>query len=140
MADTNINKGETLVCTDPGRHALTEGKEYRVICVSPSGMNIQIRNDLGNRVGVLSRRFAKLPPKKSKAQVAYEQQVALYHLTNGLSPFPVPPKKTPRSIKIDPADAKAALSKMLKEVYGIDATVEQVIGAMDKSLELVLGA
>jgi hypothetical protein len=29
---------------------------------------------------------------------------------------------------------------MLKEVYGIDATVEQVIGAMDKSLELVLGA
>ncbi|RVG38005.1 hypothetical protein CN233_04540 [Sinorhizobium meliloti] len=53
---------------------------------------------------------------------------------------PKPKRKTPRSIKIDPADAKAALTKMLKDVYGIDATVEQVIGAMDKSLELVLGA
>ncbi|PLU37086.1 hypothetical protein [Sinorhizobium medicae] len=53
---------------------------------------------------------------------------------------PKPKRKTPRSIKVDPRDAKAALTKMLKEVYGIDATVEQVIGAMDKSLELVLGA
>lgn len=136
MAD--INKGETVVCTDArGRHGITEGKTYAVINVSASGNILAIENDLGNRVGYPVRRFKK---QKTAKEVAYETQVALHLASGGFYPMPATPKKTPRSIKIDPKDAKAALSKMLKEVYGIDASVEQVIGAMDKSLELVLGA
>ncbi|WP_322885427.1 hypothetical protein U8C32_08495 [Sinorhizobium medicae] len=139
MAD-RFNEGEIVVCIDAsGKHSLTEGKEYRVICVSTSGGSIQLRNDQGRRVGALARRFKKVE-QKSQRQAKYEMKLALYAASGGLFPYPEAPKKVPRSIKIDPRDAKAALTKMLKEVYGIDATVEQVIGAMDKSLELVLGA
>ncbi|MCG5484044.1 MAG: hypothetical protein KK482_10025 [Sinorhizobium meliloti] len=137
---TKFKTGDMIVCIDAsGKQHLTEGREYEVISCSTSGGNVTLRNDNGYRTSVLTRRFQKVEQKSTK-QVEYEMKLAMFAASGGLFPYPEAPKKTPRSIKIDPKDAKAALTKMLKEVYGIDATVEQVIGAMDKSLELVLGA
>lgn len=142
--------GQTVVCIDvEGKRFLTKGKTYVIDRVSPSGRTVYVRGDNGVNQGTLSSRF--------QSKVAYEQEKMERFFDNvpvgTIIPVPrgmvgghmlvqaMPKKaKTPRSIKIDPADAKAALTKMLKDVYGIDATVEQVIGAMDKSLELVLGA
>jgi hypothetical protein len=130
--------GQTVVCIDASnRQGITEGRTYKVERVSTSGTNIAITNNHGNLMSYPTRRFQK---EKTAKEIAYDTALVLHHASGGLYPMPKKPIKTPRSVKIDPKDAKEALSKMLKEVYGIDATVEQVIGAMDKSLELVLGA
>ncbi|MQW33554.1 hypothetical protein [Sinorhizobium meliloti] len=136
---------------------ITTGKPYEVLSIGQSTGRVGVRDDRG------SKRF--FSPDQFMSVEAYELKKAqerlnrfepgevipvpvgsagefLYVMDGGgtIHVKPKPKRKTPRSIKIDPADAKKALTKMLKEVYGIDATVEQVIGAMDKSLELVLGA
>ncbi|RVP24582.1 hypothetical protein [Sinorhizobium meliloti] len=136
---------------------ITTGKRYVVLSIGQSTGRVGVRDDRG------SKRF--FSPDQFMSVEAYELKQAQDRMNRfepgEVIPVPVgsfgdhlflrdghgiihvkpkPKRKTPRSIKIDPADAKAALTKMLKEVYGIDATVEQVIGAMDKSLELVLGA
>ncbi|MBD9511898.1 hypothetical protein IB265_34685 [Ensifer sp. ENS10] len=142
--------GQTVVCIDAkSKRYLTEGKSYVVIEASSSGRSVLVKDDSGVRRGTLASRF--------QSKVAYEQEKMERFFENvpAGTIIPVPrgmvgghmlvqamPKKakTPRTVKIDPLDAKVALTKMLKEVYGIEATVEQVIGSMDKSLELVLAA
>ncbi|MDX0260498.1 hypothetical protein GOC60_04645 [Sinorhizobium meliloti] len=146
--------GQTVVCIDDAHKSyLTKGDTYTVLRVSANGTHISIINDYERPVTVLARRFqSKVEHEQEKLQRFEPGEVIpvpvgsagefLYVMDGGgtIHVKPKPKRKTPRSIKIDPKDAKAALTKMLKEVYGIDATVEQVIGAMDKSLELVLGA
>lgn len=128
---------------------ITEGKRYEIASVGINSGRIQVRDDRGTKRFFEAAQFmAAAEYEFKKAQDALNRfepgDIIPFHLGHGIvQHICITPKrkpKTPRSIKIDPKDAKAALSKMLKEVYGIDATVEQVIGAMDKSLELVLGA
>lgn len=149
--------GQTVVCieadlTGPASR-LTVGKSYVIHGISTASGRLRITDDTD------VRRF--FDPSRFQSKVEYEQdklnrffEVAVpgeiipvpRGMVAGQMLFQAMPQqvrkkpKAPRSIKIDPVDAKAALTKMLKDVYGIDATVEQVIGSMDKSLELVLGA
>ncbi|MDX0270923.1 hypothetical protein GOC13_24560 [Sinorhizobium meliloti] len=124
---------------------ITTGKRYEITSIGQTSGRVGVKDDRG------SKRF--FSPEHFMDAAAYDFQKAQEQI-NRFEPGVIEPwlwphmvvtatkkpkkPKTPRSIKIDPADAKAALTKMLKEVYGIDATVEHVIGAMDKSLELVL--
>lgn len=128
---------------------LTKGKRYEVTSIGINSGRVQVRDDRGtkrffegsNFMSAVEYEFKKAQDELKRFEPG---DIIPWLVAPGIVQHihvgPKKPKaKTPRSIKIDPADAKAALSKMLKEVYGIDATVEQVIGAMDKSLELVLG-
>jgi hypothetical protein len=151
---TKFTAGQTVVATKDftsnfhGR-IITKDKRYVVTSTGIHSGRPQVRDDRGVKRFFDTSNFIDANAyeiEKAKEQLnRFEPgEIIPWHVGNGIvRHILIAPKmkpKTPRSIKIDPKDAKAALSKMLKEVYGIDATVEQVIGAMDKSLELVLGA
>ncbi|RVL01920.1 hypothetical protein [Sinorhizobium meliloti] len=133
---------------------ITTGKRYEVLSAGQYTGRVGVRDDRGSKrffspdhfMSVQAYEFKKAQERMNRFEPGEIVPVGSFgdHLflrdNHGIIHVqPKPKRKTPRSIKIDPADAKAALTKMLKDVYGIDATVEQVIGAMDKSLELVLG-
>lgn len=153
-AVSRFRAGQEVICIDAELTPyLTKGKRYVVQSVSALSGRVAVYSDKGGRRLFEPERFMDADAHAFKeAQNALQrfepgEIVPVLHgaITRRVS-FPMFPQqlpkkpKTPRTVKIDPVDAKAALTKMLKDVYGIDATVEQVIGSMDKSLELVLGA
>jgi hypothetical protein len=151
--------GQTVVAakdfnSDYYGRIITTGKRYVIRSIGQTTGRVGVIDDRG------SKRF--FAPDTFMSEAAYEFKKAQEQLNrfepgetvpigsigeylyvmDGVGTIHVKPKakrKAPRSVKVDPVDVKAALTKMLKDVYGIEATVEQVIGAMDKSLELVLG-
>ncbi len=152
-----VNKfraGQTVVCIDAEmlgpKLRLTEGKRYGVHSVSAISERVCIVDDRGTRRLYDPHRFMDADAyafKKVQDELQRFEPGELIPVPRGMvagqmifQAVPQQIAKKPRSVKIDPVDAKVALTKMLKEVYGIDATVEQVIGSMDKSLELVLAA
>ncbi|WP_208179867.1 hypothetical protein J4T85_005525 [Sinorhizobium medicae] len=155
-----FNAGQTVVAVKDFHSSyygriITTGKRYEIISVGQSTGRVEVRDDRGSKRFFSPDHFMSVPAyeiKRAQEQLnrfepgeivpvgSFGDHLFLRDGHGIIHVKPKPKRKTPRSIKIDPADAKAALTKMLKEVYGIDATVEQVIGAMDKSLELVLGA
>ncbi|MDX0893626.1 hypothetical protein GOL81_23295 [Sinorhizobium medicae] len=155
-----FNAGQTVVAVKDFHSSyygriITTGKRYEIISVGQSTGRVGVRDDRGSKRFFSPDHFMSVPAyeiKRAQEQLnrfepgeivpvgSFGDHLFLRDGHGIIHVKPKPKRKTPRSIKVDPRDAKAALTKMLKEVYGIDATVEQVIGAMDKSLELVLGA
>ncbi|RVJ40544.1 hypothetical protein [Sinorhizobium medicae] len=155
-----FNAGQTVVAVKDFHSSyygriITTGKRYEIISVGQSTGRVGVRDDRGSKRFFSPDHFMSVPAyeiKRAQEQLnrfepgeivpvgSFGDHLFLRDGHGIIHVKPKPKRKTPRSIKVDPVDVKTALTKMLKDVYGIDASVEQVLGAMDKSLELVLGA
>ena len=140
-----FKRGDDIVCIDNeiAIDRLTVKKVYKVLNTGGVSGRVLVEDDQGKRRFYQSERFITVDQHREKVVEENMKSMAeLYLYGQGIfqtPPIPIPKKKpVPVSIVLTRDVVAKALTKMIKEDFGIDAEVTGVQPRPNRDLELLL--